>query len=336
MPRGSVPSIRMVAARAGVSIATVSNVVNGKASVAVDVAERVRAAIRELGYVRDVNAARLRAKKATLAAVVVPDLANPMFAAFVSVLEHEARGDGFDLAVLSSRNDPAEEAHRLASLRAWRPAGLIVIPCDGALVGRLPADHALPTVVADRLPDEGRFDLVAVDNGPVCAAMAGHLREAGARSCLVIGSSLRIANIAERWDGFQGAAGPLTAEMLEVGFDADSVTRRLRPRLSERRPDALFALDHPSSLASFQLIGAMGLAIPRDIAFASFDEMDWMRLVTPPLTAVLQPVEAMAKAAWARLRARLDGDESPTGAIRLPCTLTPRASTRIPSGAIPR
>lgn len=336
MPRGSAPSIRMVAARAGVSIATVSNVVNGKASVAADVAERVRAAIRELGYVRDVNAARLRAKKGTLAAVVVPDLANPMFAAFVSVLEHEARGDGFDLAVLSSRNDPAEEAHRLASLRAWRPAGLIVIPCDGALIRRLPADQILPTVVADRLPDEGPFDLVAVDNGPVCAAMARHLKDAGARSCLVIGSSLRIANIAERWEGFRGAAGPLEAEMLEVGFDTESVTRRLRPRLSERRPDALFALDHPSSLAGFQLIGAMGLAIPRDIAFASFDEMDWMRLVTPPLTAVLQPVEAMAKAAWARLRARLDGDESPTGEIRLPCTLTPRASTRIRFGAIPR
>ncbi|ALN75290.1 LacI family DNA-binding transcriptional regulator [Aureimonas sp. AU20] len=331
MSRQQTPSIRMVAERAGVSIATVSNVINGKASVSLDFAERVRAAVEELGYVTDIAASRLRSGKAALAAVVVPDLTNPMFAAFVSTLEHEAREGGFDLAVVSARNDPKEEADRLANIRAWRPAGLIVIPCDGALSSRLPAGFAVPAVVADRIPDDSRFDLVAVDNGPASGALARHMAEAGTESCLVVGTSLAISNVRERWDGFAAEAGSMRAEMLEVGFECEEATARLRERLERERPGALFALDHMTSLAAYRLIGALELRIPADLAFASFDEMEWMRLVSPGITAVRQPVEDMAKAAWALLRRRMDGHESPEETRRLECAVTIRGSTlRVP------
>src|ERR1051326_359085 len=166
MSRAHHPSIRMVAERAGVSVATVSNVLNGKPPVAPEFAERVRRAVRELGYVVDIGASRLRSRQSRLAAVVVPDLTNPMFAAFVSTLEHLARVDGFDLVVVSARNDPAEEADRLAKIPSGRPAGRIAIPCDGGFKARLPAGFAIPTVLADRIPDDAGFDLVAVDNGP--------------------------------------------------------------------------------------------------------------------------------------------------------------------------
>ena len=84
MSRTHSPSIRMVAARAGVSVPTVSNVLNGKPNVSSDMVERVNKAVRELGYVVDIAASRLRSRKALLAGVVVPDLTNPMFATFVS------------------------------------------------------------------------------------------------------------------------------------------------------------------------------------------------------------------------------------------------------------
>ena len=132
MSRPYAPSIRTVADHARVSMATVSNVLNGKPSVSADLAARVNIAGQELGYVVDSAASRLRSRRSKLAAVVVPDLTNPMFARFVSTLEHLARMDGFDLVVVSARNNPAEEASRLADIRSWRPAGLIVIPCDGA------------------------------------------------------------------------------------------------------------------------------------------------------------------------------------------------------------
>ena len=145
MAKSTRPSIRLVAERARVSVATVSNVLNDKPTVSPEIVARVRQTVKELGYVVDISASRLRSGQSRLAAVVVPDLANPMFATFVSTLENAARLDGFDLVVVSARNSTAEEADRLLNLRAWRPAGLIIIPCDGRLLSRLPDSGLGPT-----------------------------------------------------------------------------------------------------------------------------------------------------------------------------------------------
>lgn len=311
MNKRSVPSIRLVAERAGVSVATVSNVINNKPNVSPDFASRVHLAVRELGYVVNRAASQMRSERHRLAGVVVPDLTNPMFASFVSTLEHVARLDGFDLIVVSARNNAEEERARLDDLRAWRPAGLIVIPCDGALTDRLPQGMGGPVVVADRIPDDHAFDLIAVNNGSAAASIAAHLSEQGFADCLVLGTSLAITNVRERWDGFRAAAGPMRAELLEVGIDDDARFQLLEERLrGPNPPRALFALDHQTSIAAYRLLGEVGLSIPHDIAFASFDEMEWMRLVSPPITAVRQPVEEMAQAAWRHLVRRLEEDRA--------------------------
>jgi LacI family transcriptional regulator len=333
--RDHTPSIRTVAERAGVSVATVSNVLNGKPTVSASFARRVDDAIRELGYVVDIGASRLRSRRSRLAAVVVPDLTNPMFAAFVSTLEHLARADGFDLVVVSSRNDPGEEADRLATIRTWRPAGLIIVPCDGALGTRLPNGFAVPTVVADRIPDDLRFDLVAVDNAAAAGAVSAHLADQGYRDALVVGTRLSISNISERWHGALERAGSMRLEILEIGIDdphgADRLERRLRAR---RRPPVLFALDHGTALFAYRMLAGIGLAVPRDIAFASFDEMEWMQLVTPGVTAVRQPIEELAEQAWLLLAKRLAGHQGQRIVKRLRCAFTIRGSTpRLPAHA---
>ena len=336
MPKPQTPSIRMVAERGGVCIATVSNVLNDKASVSPDFAERVLKAVGELGYFVDISASRLCSGKAALVGVVVPDLTNPMFASFVSTLEHATCLDGCDLVVVSARNDPAEEADRLSNLRSWRPAGLIVISCDGAFAARLPAGHAVPVVVADRIPDADGFDLVAVDNGPASAAIGRHLGAIGCRTCFVVGTSLSISNVRERCEGILSASGPIAFEMLEVGLETGDEVAAPSARLSgAARPDAFSALDHTTSLALYRLVGALGLGIPEDIAYASFDEMEWMRLVSPALTAVRQPVEAMAESAWALLSRRMAGAGDEPVTQRLRCAVEFRGSTSR-EGASPR
>lgn len=329
---GANPSMRMVSERAGVSIATVSNVLNGKATVDPEIVARVQMAVEVLGYVRDKRAARLRSGESRLVGTIVPDLTNPMFASFVSVLEHLARLDGYDLVVVSSRNAPAEEAERLRHIREWRPAGIIVIPCDGALAQRLPAGFDRPIVVADRIPDSDRFDLVAVDNGPAASAIVRHLRARGTRRCLVAGTDLGITNVRERWEGALAAAGDMAVRMVEVGFGdhappalADAIAGQTS--FGGRRPDGLFCLDHETTLAAYRMLAEMGLRAGRDIAFASFDEMEWMRLVEPAVTAVRQPVEEMAECAWATLRRRIAGGDGPLLSRRLRCAVTIRGST---------
>jgi LacI family transcriptional regulator len=328
LSRPHAPSIRTVAHHAGVSVATVSNVLNGKPNVSADVASRVNEAVRELSYVVDIAASRLRSRKPMLAGVVVPDLTNPLFAVFVSTLELLARLDKFDLVVVSARNDPAEEGSRLANMRSWRPAGLIVIPCDGAFKSRLPVGFSIPTILADRIPDDPGFDLVAVDNGSAAGAVARHLDRNGYENCIVVGSTLSISNVRERWEGSRANARRMLVKMLEVGIDdpvgIDRLERQLR---SKQRPQAIFALDHMTALLTYRLLADIGIKVPGDIAFASFDDMEWMQLVSPPLTAVRQPVEEMAEQAWALLNRRLKNAASTPLTKRLKCTVEIRGST---------
>lgn len=321
------PSMRMVAEAANVSVATVSNVLNDKPSVSPEIAKRVRDAIASLGYVRDNRAARLRSGQSRLAGVIVPDLTNPMFASFVSTLEHLARLDHYDLVVVSSRNDPAEEAERLEKIREWRPGGLIVLPCDGSLADRMPRAPGMPVVVADRIPDSPIFDLVAVDNGDASASVTRHLASQGAQNCIVVGTSLRISNVFERWQGAQAGAGTMGLTLVEVGFEDHAPPELARMLREQPRPDAVFCLDHETTLAVYRMIGEIGLRPGRDLALASFDEMEWMRLVAPAITAVRQPIEDMANCAWATLRRRMAGDQGPLESRRLSCAVTFRGST---------
>ena len=321
-------SIRTVAERAGVSTATVSNVLSGKASVTQALVERVKAAVDELGYVADGSASRLRSGKQALAGVVVPDLGNPFFGAFVSTLEHLARDDGFDLLVVSSANDPAQEKERLHKIRSWRPAGLIVIPCDGALAQRRPHAAHIPIVAVDRIPDDGAFDLIAVDNRRAAGAVAAYGAAQGFASCLVAGSTLSISNVRERWEGITASSGAMRVSLLQSGIEQQVIRQRLLAQLKQNPlPELLFTLDHITTLVAYQVLGERGLRVPDDIGFASFDETEWMRLVSPGVTAVSQPVEAMADAAWRRLKQRMDGDASPPTTLRLSCAIEIRGST---------
>jgi len=322
------PSIRTVAHRASVSVATVSNVLNGKPNVSADVAARVNEAVRELGYFVDIAASRLRSRKSMLAAVVVPDLTNPLFAAFVSTLEHLTRLDKFDLVVVSARNDPAEEASRLANIRSWRPAGLVVIPCDGAFKSRLPEGFAIPTVLVDRIPDDSGFDLVAVDNGPAAGAIARYLDRNDYETCIVVSSTLSISNVRERWEGSTAGCRRMQLELLQIGIGHPSGIDRLERRLrSGQRPQAIFALDHTTALLAYRLMADIGIRVPRDMAFAIFDDMEWVQLVAPPLTAVRQPVEEMAEQAWALLNRRLKNAAGAPLTKRLKCAIEIRGST---------
>ena len=131
-----------------------------------------------------------------------------------------------------------------------------------------------------------------------------------------------ISNVRERWEGVRGAVKRMRLETLEIGIDDPAGVDRLERRLrGHGRPQAIYALDHVTALAAYRLVADLGLAIPRDIAFASFDEMEWMQLVSPQVTAVRQPVEEMAEQAWALLHKQLRGDSAAPVTRRLRCAV---------------
>lgn len=317
---------------AGVSTATVSNVLNARRSVAPELAARVQAVVAKIGYITDLGASRLRSRKSAVAGVLVPDIGNPFFGEFVAVLEGAARRDGYDLMIVSSGDDPAQEAARLRALLTWRPAGVIVIPCRNDIAGcEVAVAAGVPVVVADRIPMNSTTDVVGVDNHEAAAEVVRHLIDSGRRHILVAAASLAISNVQERCAGIAAAASRhagVTAEILAVGFTLADSRDCLAERLAASSlPDALFTLNNVATLGALGALAATGLSVPHDIALAGFDDEEWMRVVSPPLTAVRQPVEALGLAAWARLMARIGGDATPPHEVRLDCTLEIRESS---------
>ena len=177
------------------------------------------------------------------------------------------------------------------------------------------------------IPDFEGFHLVTVDNFEASGAIIRHLGAQGFADCLVVGTSLEISNVRERWEGTQAAAGDMPVEFLGIGFD-DPAPLALEARLrGPGRPSAVFCLDHGTTLAAYRLVREIGLGVSREIGFASFDEMEWMRLVEPPLTTVRQPVEDMAECAWAMLSRCIADDGPALRTRRLRCVVTIREST---------
>jgi LacI family transcriptional regulator len=325
------PSIRSVAQRAGVSTATVSNVLNARRSVAPELVARVRDAVAELGYIADLGAARLRSRRSCIAGLVVPDIANPFFGTLAAVVEDAARRDGYDLLIVSTEDDPAEEATRLRTLLTWRPAGIIVVAAGESLPLRAQAEAAgVALVAADRIPAGPPLDVVAVDNRTASAAVLRHLLAGGRRHILLVAARRAISNVAERLAAAQAEADAAGAvlEVIEVGFTlADSRTRLARRLVAGPAPDALFTLNNVATLAALETLNEAGLRVPEDVALVGFDDPDWARIAAPPVTTVSQPVAALGRAAWAQLAARIGGDTAPPRELRLGCTLEIRGSS---------
>ena len=331
-------SIRDVAERAGVSPGTVSNVMNGSKPVNPALAARVREAARELGYQADRAAALLRTGKARIVAVLVPDLDNPFFTSIVSAIENCLRDQGYEIIVASSNGDETTERSRLAAMLAWRPAGLVIIPCSDEFGARSLIERArVPYVIADRITREPTADTVSVDNEDAGAIGAQHLLDNGHRDVLIAASMLNLGNIRERCAGAaamfdrQGLPAPA---ILETGGNFELAAGRLAQWLDANPlPTAILALTNFTTLGVLAALAERQIAIPQQVSLVGFDDYAWMRARATPLTAISQPVPEMGAAIWARLKARIEGDTSPPAHIQLKCTLKVRASAARPPSA---
>jgi LacI family transcriptional regulator len=334
---GKAPTIRDVASRAGVSVATASNVVNGNRPVGEASRRRVVEAIAALGYRLDRAASGLRGASTRLVGMVVPDITNVFFASLVHGIEALAERDDYDLLIVSSSEDAAKERRRIEALVARRIDGLIAVPASddsmtalrrGAGGSRLP-----PTVLVDRGGGAPEFDTVSADCEAGGYAATRHLISLGHRDIAVLTHSKHLKNIEQRIAGSRrslteaGFAG--RERVIHGGHDLESLRGAIELELHRAdRPTAIFALTNVCALASIKAARGLDLEIPGDISIVGFDDFEWMLALRPYLTTVAQPVEEFASAAWRLLMRRL----KPLGAngverIELPCTLKVREST---------
>jgi DNA-binding LacI/PurR family transcriptional regulator len=334
MVSGKPPTIRDVASRAKVSIATVSNVLANRKSVNPALVDRVRAAVKDLRYQPDRAASQLRSGRSRVVAVLVPSLENPFFTSIIASIERHLRRDGYDIVIASSNDQEDVECARLATLLSWRPQGVVIVPCTDAFASRSMLQGAsVPFVVVDRVVEEiSGVDVVGVDNHGAGALAADHLVKLNHRNVLVFASSLKLANIRQRLAGIRrvfSRAGLPEPAILDAGYTFEMVAERLEGWLSHHRcPTGVIALTNFVTLGVVSALSDLSIGIPDQVSLVGFDDYVWMRATTPPLTAIRQPVDHIGAEAVKLLQSRLQGDDSPPTAVRLACEMVERASTR--------
>ncbi|MEM7042011.1 MAG: LacI family DNA-binding transcriptional regulator [Pseudomonadota bacterium] len=331
------PSIKDVAERAGVSTATVSHVFSGKKHVNEKLARRVRNAASDLGYAIDRVASQLRSGRARVIAILVPDLEDLFLNRFVSCIEALAESAGYEVIVSCSRNDPSVEISRLRALIAWRPAGIVAIPCRDSFPNEL-HDELIntPIVGADRIrPSEAPFDTVTIDNFSSGRKTAEHLIAKGAKSILIVTATIDLFPARERVRGAKEIVEEhtdATLSILEIGSEPVAGAERLSARLtSNPKPDAIVGLTNVTTLAALSALVQLGMEAPKDLLLVGFHDSLWMTARKTPVTTIAQPVDEVARCAWERLTLRMAGERTPFQNIVLSSNLIERASTKRPS-----
>jgi len=338
-------TIHDVAREAGVSAATVSKVLRGVSSVKADNARRVHDAVTSLGYRMDPLASGLRNEQRRILGAVVPDLESPFFGALVTGLERVAEEAGYAMIVASSRESEAREADLVARMNDWRVAGTVLVPVRSER-GKGPErlrDLGMEAVLVDRASADARFDTVAADNHRASADVASFLVGAGHRHILLHGATRISKAVRTRIEGFTKCVEAIDldvrVETLLSDGEAEAQRRDVADYLEARpdgaRPTAIFSLSQHSTLLVLSELRRRSIAIPADIALVGFDDADWMQTTWPSITAVAQPVAAIAERAVASLLDRIEGEKMGFPVQHLePCTMIVRESAgaeRLPS-----
>ncbi|MEU8569040.1 LacI family DNA-binding transcriptional regulator [Streptomyces pathocidini] len=297
--------IKDVARQAGVSVGTVSNVINHPQMVAEDTRDRVLAVIERLGYVRSETARQLRAGRSRIIALLVLDMANPFFVDVASGAERAARETGLGVMLCNSAQNPRDEADYLSLFSEQRVRGVLVTPADttGANLENF-RRHGIPFVFVDRVVPSAEGCSVSVDDITGGALAVRHLLECGHRRVTYISGPMHLAQCQDRRTGalraLEEAGLPVDrlthveAERLDVAAGRDAGARLLG---MSPRPTAVFCANDLLALGVLQTLYGAGVRIPEDMALVGYDDIEFASAAAVPLTSVRQPAFRMGRTA---------------------------------------
>jgi LacI family transcriptional regulator len=327
-----------VARLAGVSLKTVSRVLNGESGVTPAKVDSVRRAATELGFRRNEVAATLRrtGQRTHSVGLVIEDVANPFYSALARAVERVARDHHRLLLVGSSAENPDRERELIGAFCARRVDGLIVVPAGGSH-DYLTAELAVgtPVVFVDRPPKDIQVDTVLSANRLGASTGVTHLVGHGHRRVAFLGDDPDIVTAHERFLGYRdaltAAAIPVDDALVCRGLSdapaAEAATTALLTAATP--PTALFTGNNLITVGALRALRSLR-PLPHPPALIGFDDFDLADLLDPPVTVIAQDAHALGLAAARLLFGRLDGDTAPPRTITLPTTLVPRGSGEIP------
>jgi LacI family transcriptional regulator len=305
-------TMRDVARLAGVGLATVSRVINGKPGVAPELIERVTHATRTLGYRHDMTASSLRRadRRTATIALVLEDVANPFSSALHRSVEDAARDRGMLVLAGSSDEHPGRERELIDAFTLRRVDGLIVVPTDSA-EEQLAAvrRRGTPVVCVDRLIELDRVDTVTADNREGTRAAVRRLRELGHRRIAFLGDLTSIWTARERYRAFAEVHSPADEDLIRRDIhNAETAERVARELLTgDRPPTAVFAAQNLLTIGALRALQDLGLQ--HRVALVGFDDFPLADVLTPGVSVVAQDPAEIGRTAARLLLDRINGDD---------------------------
>ena len=332
----------LIARTLGVSVQTVSAVVNNKPGISSDTQARVRAAIDRLDYQPNAHARTLRGIKTKTLGVIIPSITNPYFPEFVKGIEEGARKRGYSIFLCNTDSELTHLLDYFSLIEANKVSGLI---CSVGIAGewlshpevtrriRKFADDDVAVVLNGRFSENLPAKSVLIDSTKAMQEAARHLLELGHRRIGVISPPKGLSVSGERVGGYRAAfvalGHPLDETLIvpgdfDIGAGVEGVRQLMR---SKRRPTAIIAANDIAAFGAISELHAMGLRVPQDISVVGFDDIAFAKVFQPALTTIFQPVFDLGQQALRLATSAVPADGEPGELVVLEATFMPRKST---------
>ncbi len=334
--RGSRPiTLADIARAAGTSPSTASRALSGRGYVSEDARARLREAADRLGYVPNASARTLKQRTSRVVGVAVSDLGNQFYANLAAGIEQTLREADYQMVLVSDNSDESQELACARTFLAMRAAGVIITPADRAAAGLL-SRNGVDVVELDRRLADVPCDAVVLDNERGAREATQLLLELGHRRIALLVADTDWTSDAGRLQGYVAAhdeAGVPVDELLilPIAFHAVDAEDRIAALMEQQRPTAVFAANNTLAEHAWQVLRRLGLQLPRDVSLVGFDDVPWMAMVDPGITAVAQPALEMGRRAAQLLLRRSADPDCPQAVETLEPTLILRGSTAPPA-----
>ncbi|MER9835126.1 LacI family transcriptional regulator [Mesorhizobium sp. M0145] len=326
-----------VARRAGVSVSTVSHVINRTRFVSPAKSRAINEAIALLGYQPNGLARSLKVASTNSVGLAISAISNPYFTDIICAVEAECARLGLMVFLSDTQDDPDRELAVVRAFHQRRVDGVILAPSGAPeRATNYLAEKMVPCVLIDRFADE-RFDQIGVENQSAMRALIDHVASFGHQRIGFIAGQPGLATTRERIDAFKSAlmANGLAyvSEYLPPGnVDTASATASTRAMLSlPSPPTALVTGNNMATIGAVRAVREKGLEIPRDLSLVGFDDFEWADCFEPRLTLIAQPCAEIGRQAASLLSARIASTDSEPRSVRLQATLHARQSCGRPA-----
>lgn len=319
-------TIKDVARRTGLSLSTISKYLNG-GNVREENRLAIDAAIEELDYSVNVFARSLKANRSMTIGVLLPTISSPFFGRVVAAMEPVLRRSGYECFVCSYDFDREQELKKLEFLARYHVDGIVYVP-ENVTAGEVRARvGAIPAVLIDRSLDQADYDTVVVDNLNAVYMAIELLIGRGHRRIGIIAGPQTISTARERTVGYRRVLEdyrlPVDESLILAGnYDLESGSRLFRALLDmPQPPTAVFVTNYDMTLGAIMAAHERGVALPAQMDFIGYDNVDLCSIVTPRLDIVEQPMDEMGRRAAELLIARMSGSDQPARLLRLKARL---------------